>query len=52
VSYRERAMVVSTSCFLYVVGSYRPSVLVCLGTIVVVVYISSALYKVIEALAS
>ena len=51
-SYRERAVAVSASYFLYAVRSYKPSVLVYLGTIVVVACISSALYGVAEALAS
>ena len=51
-SYRERAVAVGASCFLCAVGSYRPSVLVCLGTTVVVACISSALCGVAEALAS
>ena len=51
-SYRERAVVVGASYFLCVVRSYRPSVLVCLGTVVVVACVSSALCGVVEALAS
>ena len=52
VSCRERAVAVGASCFLCAVGSYRPSVLVCLGTAVVAACVSGALCGVAEALAT
>jgi hypothetical protein len=52
VSYKERVVAVSASCFLYAVRSYRPSVLVCLSTIVVTVCIFGAMCRVAKALTS